>query len=1116
MKRLPIVFVLIALELIALTSAQNISENEEKFPYEISLRWRADIPYGSISSYSASANLETVAILVKDYPYKRLVLYYRGNLSYLFLKDIPASKIWVTGRGDYLLALLSNSTLVLLDENLRRVTYYGEAEETSKAIFSESGEFFVVYGGKRLLYYSIWKMLPIFKTGYVHSILRVDLTSRGDYMLVAGFDTRCGYCISKGLVHTKLVRPDGSVVTMCARFDTYCEGYLVHILGLQGKSARLLTKGGKTILLFLNESFGEITAIAFPRKFKDLNDFNNNARILKKGDIAVIAVKNSKGEWEPLKIDFTRCIVVRLGNLTALRGTYLDFSPEGFFYTCEKLKDRIVIRVYNISSGEEIAELDRGLLTPTEEVRDLKCSVDGRKILLVTSRAVEYYTLRKFAPSPEEEKVELILNIYGEEGGPANVTLELIDAETLKILSVKTINTSVYELEVPKKAYIIRASAEGFESVEFELNLTAINYTSVVVPIYFKRTKPEVLIRKVTVLVKDNRGNAVKGARIEAYYENKLAFLALSDNEGRALLVLYQGNYTLKVTKYGYTVYSDRLEVGERDLEVTVVLTKIPTEFHVSLYVYNYTGDLVKRFHLTIIDLETYNEVKNVRVIGGYTSFMLPKGMYLIKINATGAPPLNKTVTVLENCTLYFILYKHVEKTVAPQAFVTAFSALFSLMLIVTLMILLLLTNEKIALKMVKYRRVIALITICFTIGLLAVVVLPTTQSRESHKAKTVDIYFTLINGKTAKLSNYRGRILIVEFMSTECPTCEEVLSVLKKIYSKYRGFVEIVLISVDPRDTPEILENYAKQKEIEWTIGINTTVVSKDPYLSKIFAGTPTILILDSQGGVVKVLYGAVSYEHLEQALSEVIKTVEISLMSLLVSSFILGVLSNFSVCSFQQAVFLIGYLTGLEGTYKRTVAVAILYVLGIATMFVIFGILLIRIGALAQNKNLLLIAGGVITVLIGLRMLNIIKPPRSKLLGDIFRKFRGVEESTVKSLAGAYALGLAVGAGFAWTQCLGSFLPAVMYAISYGFTDIRYGILMPLAYTLGFSVVFMIIAIAIGLGKARLGKAREKKLELVEKIFSLLIVFFGIDMIVAGLLNTMTVFERIAQLFR
>ncbi|RLE78426.1 MAG: hypothetical protein DRJ52_10505, partial [Thermoprotei archaeon] len=913
MKRLSIILaILIALELLIPIYTQNTS-NEDSYPYEISLKWRADIPYGSILSYSASANLETVAILVKDYPYKKLVLYYRGNLTYLTLENIPANKMWVTGKGDYLLTLLSNSTLVLLDENLRRISYYGEAKETSKAVFSESGEFFVVYGGKRLLYYSIWKMLPIFKTGYVHSILRVDLTSRGDYMLVAGFDTRCGNCISKRLVHTKLVRPDGSVVTMCARFDTYCEGYLAHILGPQGKSARLLTKGGKTILLFLNESFGEITAIAFPRSFKDLNDFSNNARILKKEDRAIIAVQNSEGEWEPLEIDFTKYMVVRLGNLTAVRGTFLDFSPQGFFYACERLQDRIIIRVYNISSGEEIAKFDRGLLSPTEEVRDLKCSLDGKKILLVTSRAVEYYILRKSAPPPVEEKIRLILNIYGEEGGPTNTTLKLIDAETLKILSVETINTTVYELEVPKKAYIIRASAEGFEPIEVKINLTATNYTAIVVPLYFKHAKPEVIIRKVTVLVRDNRGKAVAGARIEVYYENKLVFLTLTDNKGNALLVLSQGNYTLKVTKYGYTVFSEKLEVGERDMAVTVVLTEIPSEFQVSIYVYNYTGDLVKKFQLTIIDLETSEEVKKLYVSGGYTSVIIPKGMYLFKINATGAPPVNKTVTVLENCTLYFILYKSIEKAVAPEAFMTAFSTLFFLMLIVTLMILLLLTNEKIALKMVKYRRIIAVTAIFFTLGLLAtVIVLPTIQHKETRKAKTLDMAFTLVNGQTAKLSSYRGKVLIVEFMSTECPTCEEVLPILKKFYSKYKGLVEIVSISVDPRDTPEILEDYAMQKGIEWTMGINTTAVSKDPYLSKVFAGTPTILILDSQGGVVKVLYGAVSYEHLEQALSEVVKTVEISLMSLLVSSFILGVLSNFSVCSFQQAVFLIGYLTG------------------------------------------------------------------------------------------------------------------------------------------------------------------------------------------------------------
>lgn len=1118
MKKASIILALVVILGIIISTCQCTPTTEDSYPYVLRLEWRVDIP-ARVSCISASKNFETVAALIRSYPYSKLILFYRGNLCTIELKGLPIDGIWVTARGDYLLAHFTNGSLILLDENLRKVVHFGQMDDARNAIFSDNGEYFVVYGTRKLKYYSIWKIFPIYETSYINSILRVDVSSSGEYVLVAGFNTFCGACISEGLVYTKLAKSSGEYVSICDKLSSNCIGYLTHVLGPKGISARLKADVGRTLLVFYNDELKVIKKVSFPYKFKNLWNFNSKARVLKKGDRAIIAVDKGEGEWILYEIDFENLDIKYPGNLTEVKADFLDFSPSNVLIACRKVEQKIVLTVVNMTDRQVLAEIERALLDIREEVKSVEMSLDGRKVLLITTKAIECYSLQKKKAMPEKEKTRVIFQ-FTLEGNLTDISLELIDLETRQIVFSDTINTTILELYLPKKAYLLKAQAEGYVPQQVVFNLTLFNYTTVV-PIYLTKVKQETLYRKVFVQVVDTKGCGLPTATILVYYNTRLVTAKITGTNGLAAFLLPKGNYSIEVSKEGYYSAYCNITVSESDVTIFVTLAKRIEEFTAVFHVFNYTGEPVKEFSLLIIEANTSKVLYKTKVEGNVYTAVLPKGIYTVFVNASGALPFNKTISVSTNTTLYITLSPVERKTLIPETLYTVLTTLFFLMALIIVMFVLMLTNEKIALRIVKHRRKIVTLTLIVVIAfILALSSLPMIYQQapklEEKAERPYDLSFKLVDGTAARLSDYRGKILIVELMSTECPTCEKIIPVLKEIYSKYRGIVEIISISIDPRDTAEILKAYAVKKDIPWKIGYNSTAVYTDKYLSKVFAGTPTILIIDREGYVRKVLYGAVSYEQFNEALSDILKSVEVSITSLLISTLVLGVLSNFSVCSFQQAVFLIGYLTGLEHSVRRTIAVTILYVLGLATMFIVIGVLIFQIGALAQNRSLLLLVGGIITVLIGLRMLNIIKPPKSKLLGDLFRKFRGVEESTVKSLAGAYALGLAVGAGFAWTQCLGSFLPAVMYALSYGFTDIKYGILVPLIYTIGFSVVFLVIALAIEFGMARLAKKSEKRLELIEKIFSLLILFFGIDMIVAGLFSTMTIFERIGQLVR
>lgn len=69
------------------------------------------------------------------------------------------------------------------------------------------------------------------------------------------------------------------------------------------------------------------------------------------------------------------------------------------------------------------------------------------------------------------------------------------------------------------------------------------------------------------------------------------------------------------------------------------------------------------------------------------------------------------------------------------------------------------------------------------------------------------------------KWEQLRGRFVIVNFQFTRCPTiCKKLMQSTQEIEKRIRGLgekVAIISISVDPYDTPEILNKFAKELKV-------------------------------------------------------------------------------------------------------------------------------------------------------------------------------------------------------------------------------------------------------------------------------------------------------------
>jgi peroxiredoxin len=61
---------------------------------------------------------------------------------------------------------------------------------------------------------------------------------------------------------------------------------------------------------------------------------------------------------------------------------------------------------------------------------------------------------------------------------------------------------------------------------------------------------------------------------------------------------------------------------------------------------------------------------------------------------------------------------------------------------------------------------------------------------------------------------DYRGKILLIDFMQTTCPHCANLTGILEKVKAKYPGKVEVISV-VNPPDTTATMARYAAAHQV-------------------------------------------------------------------------------------------------------------------------------------------------------------------------------------------------------------------------------------------------------------------------------------------------------------
>jgi len=146
------------------------------------------------------------------------------------------------------------------------------------------------------------------------------------------------------------------------------------------------------------------------------------------------------------------------------------------------------------------------------------------------------------------------------------------------------------------------------------------------------------------------------------------------------------------------------------------------------------------------------------------------------------------------------------------------------------------------------------------------------TESTVDNAAvdKAPDFALKSFDGKTVKLSDYKGKVVIIDFWATWCPPCRKGIPDLISIQNEYKNDVVIIGISLDGEKTIKDVPGFVKSYGINYPIVYGNEKVVID-YGG--IEGIPTAFVVDKKGNIVDKHVGLVPKDTYVSKIKELLK---------------------------------------------------------------------------------------------------------------------------------------------------------------------------------------------------------------------------------------------------
>lgn len=150
-------------------------------------------------------------------------------------------------------------------------------------------------------------------------------------------------------------------------------------------------------------------------------------------------------------------------------------------------------------------------------------------------------------------------------------------------------------------------------------------------------------------------------------------------------------------------------------------------------------------------------------------------------------------------------------------------------------------------------------ITIAIVAAAVIIAVIAVVTQRQTYKpviagAKAIDFTLPDLSGKLTRLSDFKGKVVFLNFWATWCEPCKEEMPSMQTLHDGLAGrpFV-IVAVSVD-KDGPEVVRKFVADNKLTFVVLHDRNKAISETYKT---TGVPETFVIDQNGIIAEKVWG-------------------------------------------------------------------------------------------------------------------------------------------------------------------------------------------------------------------------------------------------------------------
>lgn len=147
---------------------------------------------------------------------------------------------------------------------------------------------------------------------------------------------------------------------------------------------------------------------------------------------------------------------------------------------------------------------------------------------------------------------------------------------------------------------------------------------------------------------------------------------------------------------------------------------------------------------------------------------------------------------------------------------------------------------------------ILGLLALCSTAGMAQEAVADSTGYIVKEGQAAPDFTVTLTDGKTVKLSDFRGKVVMLQFTASWCGVCRKEMPFIEKdIWQRHKSNPDFVLIGIDRDEPLDKVIAFGKATGITYPLGLDPGANIFVKYALR-QAGITRNVLIDKEGRIV------------------------------------------------------------------------------------------------------------------------------------------------------------------------------------------------------------------------------------------------------------------------